>query len=67
MVVFSGFMSAGEEGNEERYKQIILQMMHQLQHLANVWHGVLPKSTFCKSIGESLHQLMMTAYNIQVS
>lgn len=58
----SGFLSVGEESHGQSSRQALLQAMHQLQHLSNVWHGVLPANIFCKSIGEKTLHLLWAIY-----
>ncbi|ELU01085.1 hypothetical protein CAPTEDRAFT_187908 [Capitella teleta] len=53
-----GFLSVGEESHGQSSRQALLQAMHQLQHLSNVWHGVLPANIFCKSIGALFNAML---------
>ena len=48
----TGFQNVSEDNNFNQGERSLKQSLHQLQHLSNVWKGVLPDSIYNKAMGK---------------
>ena len=51
-VVFVGFVAVNDGDNYDSAQRALLQVVHQLRHLVNVWRNILPAHIYAKSLGE---------------
>ncbi|KAH3885199.1 centromere/kinetochore protein zw10 homolog [Dreissena polymorpha] len=55
----NGFMSVSEPGTQAASERAVKQVLHQLQHLHNIWQTVLPPTNYRKAIGGLLNGVVV--------